>query len=176
MRRWALPVMLGLLAVVAGWFFVLWASPFLLMRAATDRVAMVSSVNRMTAAPLATAERRAVVRPSPDLFYSICPYDISKGAVLVDVPGIADAYWSVAVYDARTDVVVVRSVRNAVSLPVRLALIPPDGDAPAGYEPVVVDYATGLVLLRVLLPEPGQSARLDAERRRATCRLLPVTG
>ncbi|MCI5045317.1 MAG: DUF1254 domain-containing protein [Aquisalinus sp.] len=48
------------------------------------------------------ADNQRVVRPSPDLAYSICLYDLTDGAVVVTVPK-ASNYLSVALYDMGTN-------------------------------------------------------------------------
>jgi len=82
------------------------------MRVAMRRLGEAGPVNAFQHAPPTRAERQPVVRPSPDLLYSICVFDLSQGDVLIDVPPIPDHYWSVSVFDARTDVAAVRSDRD----------------------------------------------------------------
>ena len=46
---------------------------------------------------------RAVVRPSPDLLYSTCPYDLALGPLRVTAPVPQSTYWSVSGFDAETN-------------------------------------------------------------------------
>src|SRR5689334_8862736 len=52
-----------------------------------------------------TAANRGVVRPSPDLLYSSCVYDLARagGVVRVRASGMPKTYWSVSVFDADTN-------------------------------------------------------------------------
>lgn len=52
--------------------------------------------------PLPTDKTRTVVRPSPDLLYAACVYDISAGPVRVMIqPPMG--YWSLSLYARNTD-------------------------------------------------------------------------
>jgi hypothetical protein len=84
------------------------------------------------------------------------------------VPG---RYWSVSIFDARTDVAAVRSDRDTGGKPARLALLREGQKAPAGYDAVQLSYDKGLALIRILLSSPSDFAEIDAIRRTATCRV-----
>jgi uncharacterized membrane protein len=58
---------------------------------------------------------RVVVRPSPDLLYSICPFDLSKGDLRVQAQVPPGTYWSVSVFDADTNNIFVENDRQARS-------------------------------------------------------------
>ena len=63
-----------------------------------------SGANTILHPPRSSASSRRVVRPSPDLLYSICVYDLraADGAVRVSIHDMPDTYWSVSVFDADT--------------------------------------------------------------------------
>src|SRR5262249_61919042 len=82
--------------------------------------------------PPTRAERQPIVRPSPDLLYSVCVFDVSRAPVLIDVPPIPEHYWSVSIFDARTDVAAVRSDRDTGGAPAPPPLPPPRAPAPGG--------------------------------------------
>jgi uncharacterized membrane protein len=46
---------------------------------------------------------RGVVRPSPDLLYSACPFDLSKGPLKITARVPHSTYWSVSAFDAATN-------------------------------------------------------------------------
>ena len=50
----------------------------------------------------ANSDTRALKRPSPDLMYSLCPYDV-KYKPLVITSAIPDSYWSISFYADNTD-------------------------------------------------------------------------
>jgi hypothetical protein len=170
MRRWLGPLGAGVLAAMLAWHVTLLATPFALMRIAMQRLGAQGEVNAFLHSPPTTAEHQIVVRPSPDLLYSICVFDVSRGPVLVDVPPIDRHYWSVSVFDARTDVAAVRSDRDTGGAPARLALLGRGQSAPVGYQAVPLAYARGIALIRVLVSGDGDVRAVDPLRRRATCR------
>jgi len=61
--------------------------------------------NTILHAPRPTSRSRGVVRPSPDMLYSICVYDLSAagGAVRVSTHDMPETYWSVSLFDVDTN-------------------------------------------------------------------------
>lgn len=170
MRRWLAPLAVGGLVAVAAWYAALVATPFALMRVAMNRLGARGSVNAFLHGPPTSAERQFVVRPSPDLLYSNCIFDRSSGPVLIDVPPIPGHYWSVSVFDARTDVAAVRSNRDTGGAPARLALVAPGTPAPAGYEAIPLEHARGIALIRILVSGEDDYRAVDPLRQHASCR------
>ena len=170
MRRWLGPLAAGALVAAITWQLALIATPFALMRVAMNRLGASARVNAFSHGAPTRAESQFVVRPSPDLLYSTCVFDRSSGAVLVDVPAIPDHYWSVSVFDARTDVAAVRSDRDTGGAPARLALVAPGAPAPPGYEAVVLDHARGIALIRILVSGESDYRAVDPLRQKASCR------
>ncbi|MBY0393946.1 MAG: DUF1254 domain-containing protein, partial [Novosphingobium sp.] len=83
---------LAVVAVVAlgSYYGTLAAAPYGLMRLAEAKLTKTAPVNHFTHTPPVRAERQFVVRPSPDLLYSVCPYDLTAGPLevtAVPVPG-----------------------------------------------------------------------------------------
>lgn len=172
-RRWLPPIAFGLILMGIAHHVTLVQTPRLLMAAATRRVASAAGYNTLFHAPLATADARAIVRPSPDLAYSSCPFDLSKGPVLIDVAPVPAGYWSLSVFDARTDVAFVRNNIQAGGKPIRVALLgEAGGQAPPGYEPVPVKGARGIALVRILVDDRARFPAIDAARRASGCRAL----
>jgi uncharacterized membrane protein len=117
---------------------------------------------------------RGVVRPSPDLLYSTCPFDLSKGTLEVRAPVPPGTYWSVSAFDAETNNFFKLNDHEIGGQPLELLLLPPHG----GQEPamhiagqLVVRAPTvhGLILFRTLIGNEKDFAKLDAIRRQATC-------
>jgi uncharacterized membrane protein len=67
-----------------------------------SRVTAAHGVNHVVATALPTDKARSVVKPSPDLLYAACVYDISAGPVyvLIDPPA---GYWSLSLFSRNTD-------------------------------------------------------------------------
>lgn len=172
MRRWIMPVLLGVLIALAAHEAALVATPRMLMAAAINRVGQ-GGFNRFTHAPLATDRSRAIVRPSPDLAYSSCPFDLSDGPVRITVPPIPSIYWSLSVFDPRTDAVYVKNNQQTGGRGIDLVLAHGNWtyDPPAGQRPdaVHVEGTRGIALMRVLVENRATFAAIDAARRKATC-------
>jgi hypothetical protein len=171
MRRWLAPLALGVLVGAGAWHATLLATPYALMRVAIKRLGATGEVNAFVHSPPTRAEHQLVVRPSPDLLYSICVFDTSQGPVLVDVPPIANHYWSVSVFDARTDVAAVRSDRDTGGGPARLALVRSGQSAPNGYQAVPLGHPRGIALIRVLVSGEADVRAVDPVRQQARCRV-----
>jgi hypothetical protein len=169
MRQWIGPIAVGALVAAGSWHATLVATPYALMRAAINRLGEQGHTNAFVHGPPTRAERQPVVRPSPDLLYSICVFDLSDGPVRIDVPPIPGHYWSVSVFDARTDVAAVRSDRDTGGAPARLALALAGQPAPDGYELVQLAYARGIALVRVLVSGENDYQAVDPVRQQATC-------
>jgi uncharacterized membrane protein len=170
MRRWIFPILVGGLMALGAYQATLLATPYALMFVAMKKIGERSPENQFAFGPMTTADNQTIVRPSPDLAYATCTFDLSKGPVHFDVQPIPDHYWSVSVFDARTDVAAVRSDRDTKGAPARLALIKPGQTAPAGYDAVTLGYDRGLVLIRILLNRPSDFSGVDALRRKSTCK------
>ena len=175
MRRWIFPILAGGLVALGAYQATLLATPYALMYAALQKIGGAGPVNRFAFSQMATADNQPIVRPSPDLSYSTCVFDLSKGPVLVDVMPVPGRYWSVSIFDARTDVAAVRSDRDTQGGPARLALMRQGQKAPSGYEPVLLGYDRGLALIRILLANPSEFPVVDAIRRKSTCKQLPTS-
>jgi uncharacterized membrane protein len=81
------------------------ALPRLIMLRTMTALTRSASANTILYPPQPTARARGVVRPSPDLLYSICVYDLNaaNGAVRVSTHDMPNSYWSVSVFDADTN-------------------------------------------------------------------------
>jgi len=172
MRKWLIPMLAGIMITAMAYQATLLATPYALMYAALQKIGDRTQPNRFAFSPMSTADNQPIVRPSPDLSYSTCVFDVSNGPVLVDVAPVPGRYWSVSIFDARTDVAAVRSDRDTKGKPARLALMKKGQQAPQGYEPVVVKYDRGLALIRILLASPDEFPAIDAVRRKSTCRQI----
>ena len=170
-RNWLLPIFVGLITAGAVWHGTLLATPYALMSAALDKIA-TGRINTFVFTQLSTADNQPIVRPSPDLSYSTCVFDLANGPVLLDIEPVPDHYWSISIFDARTDVAAVRSDRDTGGKSARLALIREGMAIPKGYEPVALRYDKGLALIRILMTDAADFPTIDAIRRKSTCKQL----
>ncbi|MDE0879732.1 MAG: DUF1254 domain-containing protein [Sphingomonas bacterium] len=171
-RRWIGPVIVALLVAMASYYLALVATPRVLMAGAMRRIGNDAQVNHMVQVPLANAESRTVVRPSPDLAYSACAFDLSAGPLRLDVPVIPAVYWSLSAFDARTNNAFVRNNREAGNAPMSVVLALPGQPVPKGVETVRLDTAKGIALVRILVADRAEFPAIDAARHRSSCKTL----
>jgi uncharacterized membrane protein len=155
------------------------AIPRLVMWRATGLMARGTGFNTMTHAVRATWHSRTVVRPSPDLLYSSCPYDLgTAGAALhVHASGMPDTYWSVSVFDDDTDNVYVLNDRQAKDGTVDFLLVGPhtgiiDDARKNAPRQVWSPTSRGVVLFRTLIDDETRFAEIDAGRKHAACEIM----
>jgi uncharacterized membrane protein len=170
-RRWILPFLAGALLAWAAWIFVLHATPNFLMGVAMVRLDKAGP-NRFFHGPMATDSSRAIVRPSPDLAYSSCPFDLAKGPVLIEVAPAPAPYWSLSIFDQRTDVAFVRNNRDTKGGSIRVVVARQDQQVPAGVEVVRLDDNRGIALVRILVESRDKFAAIDGARRASVCKPL----
>ena len=169
MMRWIAPTVVGIACAAGAWYFIMSVTPYVLMEEATRRITTQSPWNIFTHAPPVDARRQSVVRPSPDLLYSICPFDLSAGPVEVTAVPVPDRYSSISVFDSRTDVVFVKNDEQMAGQPMRIVLALAGQQVPAGVEVVRLGKPKGIVLQRVLLADPSEAATVDPVRSQARC-------
>lgn len=172
MRNWIGPVLFGLIAAAAAAYAAIGGISYGLMHVAIDRFARIGGLNHMAHGNLATPERQPVVRPSPDLAYSACPYDLSAGPLAIDVVPVPGRYSSLSIFDAATDVIFVRNDVEAGGKPYRIIVAREGQAVPAGTEVVRTRHDGGIALIRLLLKEPAEIGAFDAARRLSSCATL----
>ena len=118
-----------------------------------------------------TAANRGVVRPSPDLLYSSCVFDLVRagGAVRVRASGMPHTYWSVSVFDADTNNFHVVNDRKAGDHVDFLIVAPGMGPDGGSIPQVEAPTRNGIVLFRTLIDDDKRLAEIDAARRHASC-------
>ncbi|MEY4270383.1 MAG: hypothetical protein RLZZ58_1599 [Pseudomonadota bacterium] len=172
-RRWIGPLIAGAVMVPLAWQATLLATPYALMAAAMQKIGSGGPVNSFAFGAPATAANQPIVRPSPDLLYASCVFDVSGGPVIVEAQAVPDTYWSISIFDARTDVAAVRSARDTGGASAKLALFRAGQRPPVGYDPVRLNHDKGIALIRVLAdPRIDKSAfdAIDRARRTSSCR------
>lgn len=130
--------------------------------------------NTMQFPPRADETSHIVVRPSPDLLYAACPFDLSKGPLKITSPVPHTTYWSVAAYDTAANNFFVRDAMQIPGDAVEIIVLHPGTPMPHldnATERVILFAPTdkGVVLLRLFIDDEQHLAALDALRRQATC-------
>jgi uncharacterized membrane protein len=172
MRRWLLPGLFGLVLAAIAWQATLVTAPRVIMGIAVKRLAKAGGLNSMLHAPLRGPGRATVVRPSPDLAYSSCPFDLSKAPLLIEIAPVPAPYWSLSVFDHRTDVAFVGNNRDSGGAPIRVVLARPGQKVPEGPDVARLAGDRGVALLRILVEDRARFVPLDRARRASHCRRL----
>jgi uncharacterized membrane protein len=149
------------------------AIPRVIMTIALHRMSSGRGYNTMTHAPRATSASRAVVRPSPDLLYSACPFDLDAagGMLRVHAEAMPHTYWSVSMFDAQTDNIFALNDRHARDGGIDF-ILKRSNTKPLGDRSKLVletETARGLILFRTLIDDERNFAAIDAARRHAAC-------
>ena len=113
---------------------------------------------------------RSVVRPSPDLLYSACIYDVSKTALRIRAH-IPDTYWSISFFASNTDNYFVTNDRKLGSKDVTFLLVAKGRRVGNAEGALVVEAQShrGVILLRALVMDPGARDDLIRIQKLATC-------
>lgn len=166
------------LSFAAGHMLVLNRAPGIFMTAAMRLMEEQGApLHAFILAPAPSPEAQAVVRPAPDLAYSVCRFDLTKGRVLAR-GAVGEGYGSLAVFDAQTNNVLTLSLmaRDQGPRAVELSL---KGQGPGGTPNAValtLESPRGLVLIRRLAPDSQSRQTVEALARDDECRLLPEAG
>jgi len=146
--------------------------PYLVMRI-VRRVAKYP-VNELFHMPPTTAESRAVVRPSPDLLYSACLYDVSERALRIraTLPG---SYWSISFFANNTDNFFVMNDAEIAGREAEFVLVGRGKAKPAGPGTAVEAQSDrGVILIRMLVERPEAIPDLIAVQKLAYAERLPA--
>ncbi len=135
-------------------------------------------INVALPAPRVDASARTVVRPSPDLLYTACVFDLSKGALHITAP-VQQGYVSVSGFAADSS--------NFFAINDRDAMVDAEGRkhldllltrdarqaAPAGARVLLSPSTRGLILFRSLIPNEAELPQLQADfQARQRCQPL----
>ena len=163
--KWLLCIVV---AAWAGQYLLALMVPSLMMETIYTFGASENDYNQLVVAPVPDETSRSVVRPSPDLLYASCIYNLKGGPLSIEAP-VPARYWSMQFYQMNTDnyasVTNQRGEKNRAGSRVNITLISQQ-DNPADYEGEVIQSPTerGIVLLRVsaIGDRTEQQAALEA--------------
>jgi uncharacterized membrane protein len=135
-----------------------WYLPRLAMNTAMSRMdAIGAQVNAIAHIPPTDETSRRVVRPSPDLLYSVCALDLSNGPVRIRAADWG-GYLSLSLFSANTDNVFALNDSEV------------EGDidvlvARGGESDVALGSTRGIAIIRRLATDPLALTRADEIRR-----------
>lgn len=148
--------------------------PRVIMNAALDRLSRDgAAVNTWLHAPRMTEDWRTIVRPSPDIAYSSCVYDLADGPVRIHVEPWQD-YMSLSLFDANTDNFYTLNDQRMPATGADVIIYqrgaePSRADADAAFEVVETTSRRGVALIRRLAPTQERFALANAARGREIC-------
>jgi uncharacterized membrane protein len=148
------------------------------MARALDRL---DPVNTMHVGKRPDSSARAVVRPSPDILYAACPYDLSKGPLRVAAPVPHASYWSVSAFDSATNNFFVKNDRQIAGNSVELILVKRGQAWPKldnALERIILFSPSerGLVLIRAVIDDDRHVPALSALLHQAHCGTVASAG
>ena len=150
---------------------VMFATPYVMMGAAMKKLSGGGRAeNQFIFAPRTSETSRAVVRPSPDLAYGVCVYDLKKGALRVHAaPG--DNYMSISVFQANSDNIFAQNDRQAPT-GVDFVLARSGQATPPGARVVISPSEKGIILDRRLAPSQDAFVKADVARHGDVCETI----
>lgn len=170
MNRWIAPLATLFFAAITAHFAVLYAAPGVIMNTALDTLKGRGIAQHAFTTPARiTPQSQAVVRSSPDLFYSLCRYDLSDpGKVLKVTMAEWPGYQSLSFFDANTNNFVTRR-GSSQRIEVQLA-----GPGSAGTGSIDSPTQRGAVLIRRLAPSQELFDQAKAVAAGDRCELATV--
>jgi uncharacterized membrane protein len=160
-------------AALVHWAAIAYAPELIMDRMLAARAEQ--GAHTIAHAERSTASSRRIVRPSLDLLYSTCLFDVSKLPLKVMTAAPADTYWSVAFYAANTDNFFVLNDTQTKGNPATIVIAGRGQTvAPQGPGIIVVSAPSdkGLVLFRTLINNDARLPELDQQRRAAKCEAM----
>lgn len=162
-------VLAALFAAAFAHFATIAAYPTFATGVARERLSGgPEGVNQWRHAPRVTERSRAVVRPSPDLAYSSCVFDLWLGPVDIEV-GPSEGMWSLSLYGRDgTAFAVFTDIDHPEGVSVtliRAGAAPPPG---AGITVQAPDRE-GIALMRRLAPDADAFIAAGAARQSDVC-------
>ena len=172
MKNWVKWILVTFLLTVAIHVVTVMAIPYgvmLALKLKSDKADR--KVNTLFHAPRVTAESRRVVRPSPDLLYSACVYDVSKEGLRFTAP-VPDTYWSLSFFASNTDNFFVVNDRGVKSKQVKILLVGSHTSYqdPGDAQVVVSPTNKGVAIFRILIKDEDRLNDLIQVQKQTTCR------
>ncbi|MEX1153314.1 DUF1254 domain-containing protein [Parvibaculum sp.] len=173
MKTW--PLWIAGTVVLAAVFHILtvFAVPYGIMNRAMAGIStQAGGVNKAVYPAPVTAASRGIVRPSPDLLYTACVYDVGARPLRVTSP-VPDTYWSLSMFASNTDNFFVVNDRQAKAARIEIILTTDDTTKGDNGAPVVIAPSSrGIILFRSLITSDEAQPEIDAMRRQSNCEPL----
>lgn len=170
MKRLALKLAVFLLVAVLANLLTVAALPRLINLYVLHKIAVIAGgENRPLPAPRADANARTVVRPSPDLLYTACVYDVSERPLHITAPA-QESYVSISGFAADThNFFAIDNADGKKNFDLILAR-EGAGVTSATAQVIAAPSARGLILFRSLISSEAELPRLQRDfQSRQSC-------
>jgi len=165
MKRFVGPAIALFITALVSHFAIVYSAPGLIMDRAMTMIAERgvdysnggSRLHSFNLAPRMTPETQSVVRPSPDLAYSACVFDLDEldGDLRVKMAGY-DGYSSLSFFDANTNnFTTIRGDGSDVEV-----LLSANGSSTSGPNAIAAPSSKGVILIRRLAPTQAEYDRV----------------
>ena len=164
-------------SIAAGHAAVLLFAPgFIMGKAMTATEQRDIPTHAFRLADRMTPQTQTVVRPSPDLAYSLCLFDFTDGVEAIEIEAAAYGnYASVSLYDEQTDnFATLRGDGRGDGEPIALRLLPPGTDTVD--DSITAPSRKGIVLIRRLAPTEAAYREVAAIAVKDSCRAVAKGG
>ena len=150
--KWVVATLIG--AVLFHYILVM-AIPYIVMDQIVRGLQKAGTeINTMHHAAPASWKKRGVVKPSPDLLYSVAVYDVSKNPVVIRAK-VPDTYWSLSFFQSNLDNYCIINDEQVQSKEVEVIVVG-KGKFYRGSEKARVIESpsnTGIILIRTLIED-----------------------
>ena len=174
-QRW-IWIGITLLVAMLVHLWTLHAIPRMVMRRLLGRMGEPNTI-RYGGRP--RAGRRQVARPSPDMLYAACPYDLSRGPLLITARVPHSTYWSVSAFDSATNNFFVRNDRQVTGDSLEVILMRHGQPQPPVTSPehaiVFAPTPTGVVLFRTVIDDEKNLSALTELLHQDRCETVMHT-
>lgn len=147
--------------------------PSVVLHRVADQVETEVGVNQVALPPATSPAMALADRPSPDLLFAVCSYNVAGAPVRVTSP-VSDTFWSLGLYDVDTKRFFSLNERQAGGRRVELVLVGPAGSA-QGIPPSQIVEApsfNGMVVIRFLVKDESDLPEIERLREQVTCTRL----
>jgi uncharacterized membrane protein len=165
---------LFVVSMFVGWNAMNWAIPKVIMIKVMEGLAeRGAGVNTMTRNGPPDPYRQLVVRPSPDLLYSTCVYDLDGGPLRINI-GPTNGYLSVSFYDHITNNYETLTGDLITQQRSNIILVQKGQDASSGPHVITSPSEKGLVLVRRRISGKDSLPDMQAAQANDACATLTL--
>jgi uncharacterized membrane protein len=159
-----------LLVAMLSYSAVLHVYPKIIMHVAMKKLSENGrTINSLAHSPRINQSRRIVVRPSPDLLYSVCVYDLSVGDLEIVMHPTSN-YYSLSLYDDTTNNFYVKNDSELIGRTAKFILSRSDASNESNFINVPTDK--GIAVIRRLATNENEFESYIQIRESDYCKII----